>query len=442
MEHLGPLITPSSSKMERTVLRRHGAPEESFANGSQEERKKSGRIRSDATLSQKRHKTPFQQNVVKTDEPKDKAFFINDKTITWPTRNWSSFIPSNHTSQILLTNYGWNLRNQQKGLSYARSLRSTLLLEGILKHPYFNPADWTGISSKPTNLTTYVFLDVEMCFELNWPHYGGETGYVHFKGGLNVDVVGNRSTTLERDGDCCQFQNYATSQPIFKSPHVRLILLDCSGRGMTYCCLDQRDKRKTTVVSISASTTMQSKHDLGLPPPAAQPLALSLEQIYNVETCNEESRPLLYTFAGAIYNRGDVRPKLKRLHNGNDVLVVRHTKMVNMTYSEFMTKSKFAGTPKGDNLFSYRFTEAMSAGAIPVVHADNWALPFSSKLIDWSKCVVVIPEAQVNETISILFGISDGERCAMRKCVLNTYQKYMSTPEATIAGIITSLEPE
>ena len=95
---------------------------------------------------------------------------------------------------------------------------------------------------------------------------------------------------------------------------------------------------------------MQSKHDLGLPPPAAQPLALSLEQIYNVETCNEESRPLLYTFAGAIYNRGDVRPKLKRLHNGKDVLVVRHTKMVNMTYSEFMTKSKFAGTPKGDNL--------------------------------------------------------------------------------------------
>ena len=77
-----------------------------------------------------------------------------------------------------------------------------------------------------------------------------------------------------------------------------------------------------------------------------------------------------------------------------------------------------------------------------MVHADNWALPFSNKLIDWSKCVVVIPEAQVNETISILSGISDEERCAMRKCVLNTYQKYMSSPEATIDGIITSLEPE
>jgi hypothetical protein len=114
--------------------------------------------------------------------------------------------------------------------------------------------------------------------------------------------------------------------------------------------------------------------------------------------------------------------------------------MANMTYDEFLFKSAFAGTPKGDNLFSYRFTEAMSAGAIPVVHADGWALPFSNELIDWKKCIVIIPEAQVNETISILSKISAEERCTMRKCVLKTYQRFMSTPYGTIEGIIESLE--
>ena len=384
MEHLVPLVSPfsdESTKMERGFPRHHGA-RESF------DPKVSGiRMQREITPVQKVKNTPFQHNARQADEQHQQVFFINDKTVAWPS-NWSPSIPSNQTAQILLTNYGWNHRNPQKGLSYARSLRSTGLLEGILKHPYFNPVDWTNVSSKPTNITTYVFLDVEMCFELNWPHYGGNAGYVHFKGGTNVDTVGNRSTTLERDGDCCQFQNYATSQPIFQSPNVRLVLFDCSGRGMAYCCLDRRNVKKTSVVSISATTTMQSKQDLGLPPPAARPLVLSREEIHNVQTCNEASRPLLYTFAGAIWNRGDVRPKLKRLHNKRDVLVVTSARMVNRTYGDLMFQSKFAGTPKGDDLFSYRFTEAMSAGAIPVVHADDWAMPFSSKLIDWSKCVV------------------------------------------------------
>ena len=352
---------------------------------------------------------------------------LNDKTLPLP-----SLSHEGQPAQILLTNYGWNHPNQVKGLMFARSIRSSQLLQGVFKHPWFRPASWDEVSSKPTNMTTYVFLDVEMCFESNWPHYGG-------KSGLNVEVSGNRSTTLQRRGDCCRFQNEALAQPIFQSPRTRLVLFDCFGHGMIYCCLGQRNVNKTSVVSISAKASQHSDHDLGLPPPAGNPINLTLQEIHDIETCNETTRPLLYTFAGAL-SRGNVRHKLKSLHNGNDVLVVGNSRQVQMNYDTFLLKSRFAGTPKGDNLFSYRFTEAMSAGAIPVVHADDWVLPFSYNLINWNKCAVVIPEARVNDTITMLSSITAEERCEMRKCVLQAYQQFLSSPEGTVGGIIKRLE--
>ena len=113
---------------------------------------------------------------------------LNDKTIPWPAMS-SLSTKQPRSTQILLTNYGWNHPNQTIGLTHARSIRSTQLLQGIIQHPFFNPISWTKVSSQPTNMTTFVFLDVEMCFETNWPHYGGLTG-------SNVDTVQNRSTQL------------------------------------------------------------------------------------------------------------------------------------------------------------------------------------------------------------------------------------------------------
>jgi len=372
-----------------------------------------------------------------TDDVEESVYELNDQTIPWP--DWATSIQPDAPAQILLTNYGWNHPNQTKGLTFARSIRSTTLLEGILQHPWFRPVSWDEASLHRTNKTTYVFLDIETCFESNWPFYGGERGYFHNGGGLNVDIVGNRNKTFQPFGNCCEFQKRVLNQPISQSPNVRLVLFDCSGRGMSYCCLQKRNKEKTTVVSISAISSLTTDHDLGLPPPAGKQITLTKQQVKDIENCNEESRPLLYTFAGS-FRRGNVRKELLQFHNGNDVLVVNDTRVVNMTFEDFLTKAKFAGTPKGDNLFSYRFTEAMSAGAIPVVHADDWVLPFSSKLINWNKCAVLIPEAQVRQTISILSSIPESIRCEMRKCVLEAYQQYMSSPGRTIQGIIKSLE--
>jgi hypothetical protein len=115
---------------------------------------------------------------------------------------------------------------------------------------------------------------------------------------------------------------------------------------------------------------------------------------------------------------------------------------LNRTYSfgDLLAGSKFAACPRGDNRFSYRFTEILSAGAIPVVHSDGWVLPFREELVDWKECALHIPEKNINVTVEIISQIDDKKRCQMRKRCYEVYQKYMRTTEGTITGIVEGLE--
>lgn len=54
----------------------------------------------------------------------------------------------------------------------------------------------------------------------------------------------------------------------------------------------------------------------------------------------------------------------------------------------------YAIVPRGDERWSFRFLEAIGAGAVPVIVADGLTLPLAH-LIDWENIVVRIPEAAV-----------------------------------------------
>ena len=180
---------------------------------------------------------------------------------------------------------------------------------------------------------------------------------------------------------------------------------------------------------------------MGLPPPAPNPVVLTREQTHDIVTCQaEETRPFLLTFVGNFRHR--TRQKLKLLTNDKDVLITRRgmENKFNGTFHELLALSKFAAAPRGDNKFSYRLTEVLSGGSIPVIHADSWVLPFRKELVDWTECALHIPEADVNKTLDILAQIDDKKRCQMRQKCYEIYNKYMRTEEGTIAGIIESLE--
>lgn len=82
----------------------------------------------------------------------------------------------------------------------------------------------------------------------------------------------------------------------------------------------------------------------------------------------------------------------------------------------------------------------MSCGSIPVIYSDDWKLPFGDALVHWNTLAIMIPEADVNQSESILRRVTPQQACAMRRRVREFYETYMKDGTAVIRGIIETLE--
>jgi Exostosin family len=409
--------------------------------------------------------------------------------------------PNNKTAiktKIWLTSFGWNHPNRTLGITYPRSQRTRELLQAIVDHPDFDPAGWddypnhhikSGNGSGNTednneeNVRHLVFLDVETCHEGNYPHYGRHD--------RNQDNDGGRPSEPHRwnlkncyTADNCSAVQSALASPLFASTennHAKLVYLDCKGNGVTEA--ERNVSSRIAFVSLSSHISQLDprKGDQGLPPPVnAAKFQLTPRELQQVQQCDESHRPYLLSFVGAL-RRDSPRDKLVSLHNDNmgggggnfttrgqqqqqqqqrqprPIFAMskadfaahqqqqqqqqQHQGSDGTTYESLLRHSLFAAAPRGTNLFSYRFAEALALGAIPVVHSDGWVLPFTDRVVDWSECAVIIPERRLQDTPRILQAISDERRCQMRKACVDMYQRYMSSPSGTVQGILEGLLP-
>jgi hypothetical protein len=385
---------------------------------------------------------------------------LHDKTIRW-SRSLNRIWLNKHVNetdrppaQILVTNFGWNHPIPEEGLKHARTTRSTNLIEGVINHPWFHPTAWDDFenSNKTSRIDIdktiryYVFLDVETCFETNWPNYASRQT-------TNSDMRYNRTFQKKALNPCykgglgrCRYIQRALKAPIFHTAGVNatLVVYDCAGNG-------QRDffrHEKTAGLPVAMVSLSSERHQLrgfdhGQPPPAVKPVVLTALQKQDIEECREESRPFLVVFAGNF--RDKTRKALKQLHDEEKGILIfgrkeRGKYLNGTTFEDLLAGSKFALSPRGDNLFSYRFTEILSAGAIPIVHSNGWVLPFREELVDWKECALHIPQEDANKTLEIISQIDDKKRCQMRKRCYEIYQKYMRTGVGTITGIVDGLE--
>jgi len=260
---------------------------------------------------------------------------------------------------------------------------------------------------------------------------------------------------------------------------------------------------------------MNIDRDQGLIPPAPNPVRLTSQEEEAIRTCQadaipelgqEPQRPLSVTYTGnfrsgqnsafhAVYSgaRGSYRPfhdpaagriilnGAAELENHEPYPVAVHSfgssgsnnttnnngvsgggnsndddpriiVLENLSYSDTLRKTKFALVPRGDNKFSYRFHEALSAGAIPVYHGDNHMLPYRPEVVDWKRCGLVLPEKDAgNVTLNLidelLYSPSSFEGnintrlCQMRQyCYFGIYKKYVATEKGQIDGLLAGLE--
>ena len=81
----------------------------------------------------------------------------------------------------------------------------------------------------------------------------------------------------------------------------------------------------------------------------------------------------------------------------------------------------------------------MSAGAVPVIMSDGWALPFE-EVVDWSTISVVIMEGNVEGAVERVRGIGWEERCEMRRRGRQVFERYMRSADGIVEGVVTILE--
>ena len=118
-------------------------------------------------------------------------------------------------------------------------------------------------------------------------------------------------------------------------------------------------------------------------------------------------RPILAFFAGNMHGR--VRPALlKHWHNKDEDMKIYGPLPARvarkMSYIQHMKSSKYCLCPMGYEVNSPRIIEAIYYECVPVIIADNFALPLS-EVLDWSTFSVVVPEKDIPRLKEILLAI-------------------------------------
>ena len=83
-----------------------------------------------------------------------------------------------------------------------------------------------------------------------------------------------------------------------------------------------------------------------------------------------------------------------------------------------MAQSKYCIVPHGDTPSSKRFYDSVIYGCIPVIISDGYDLPFDKTQVNWDKCVIRIPESEVDTLPYVIGNITESEYKFMYKALL------------------------
>lgn len=161
-------------------------------------------------------------------------------------------------------------------------------------------------------------------------------------------------------------------------------------------------------------------------------------------------RKIFYSFVGAYMKHyiSDIRDTIFQDTHPSDAIIVKREKWQfnNEVYNEQVTgktttkyeeylssqykvyynnvlkNSRFSLCPSGAGPSSIRIYESLACGAIPVILADTLQLP-KLKGVDWSDCVIRIPERKYYDMRKILNSISPELEEKMRRNCLSVYKR-------------------
>ena len=291
-------------------------------------------------------------------------------------------------------------------------------------------------TSDPTRATVFL-TDLETSNAKQYPHYSGTGDW----------VIGSRSKCQPEDlGRGKDGFRWLKGLDFYKYPerypNSAMLFLD------NYCSAKPKNFDHRNVVVGESVHTAYPGNAIGTitGPSTEQTWARAQRQ----PSCDKKAYE--YTFRGATRRGAPVRDALLRAaevgENGTapwnskpDVDVHRsavgHSRAT--SFWEMMYSSSFALAPRGDCLWSYRFTEALSAGAIPVIYADEWQIPFR-EAVDPASYLVVVPERDAWRTDEILRAIPAEKRRQLCENGRRIYDRFYSSFDGMLGATLEVLK--
>uniref|UniRef100_A0A182MRP2 Exostosin-2 n=1 Tax=Anopheles culicifacies TaxID=139723 RepID=A0A182MRP2_9DIPT len=107
-------------------------------------------------------------------------------------------------------------------------------------------------------------------------------------------------------------------------------------------------------------------------------------------------------------------------------------------YPAVLATGTFCLVARGVRLGQPILLEAMAAGCIPVVMADNYVLPFAD-LLDWELLAVRLHETNLHTIVPVLRAISAERIAEMQAQIRSVYQRYFATLDRIVLTVLEQL---
>ena len=271
------------------------------------------------------------------------------------------------------------------------------------------------------------------------------------------DVTDN--TYTRNPEDACFFAVYIWA---VEYDYSKLPSLPHWNNGLNHIIIDFKASRfskrgnvpaKIIGKSILAKSYMTTDYfrpnfDLAVPILKLSRTQANIEHIRDSHILFQEKRKYFLTFKGSVYlegTPGSYRWKLLDITQEDDVTIHmkcfrmhgrrrRTCKLLDKSYKKSdyidLLNTTFALVPGGRQPATYRLTEALSAGAIPVfVYPDvDWIKPYSH-LIDWDRISFTFSPQEIPDILPKLRRLSTYKITMMQKEVVQVYLTHFGSPK-------------
>ncbi len=351
---------------------------------------------------------------------------------------------------LIFTDFGWFHPNPNVAISTGWYKSSAVYVNAVQLHPQYYLTAWAVLSRNPDpNHPIVAFIDVKTCGKTCWP--------VMCSYETSIDLENNRSALpgYLHDG-MCNLIKLALESPAMAAPDSRLVVLSCFPDHPT-CLTTNRtimNNKLAVVYQTAYKTEGGAANNMRIPPLPIKLVVLNATEREDIANCQigNGTQPYLFSFKGhprfaefsdyfgPLHGMQGIYANFGVDHYEFNVTEVPLEKQRGDHYMNLLESSHFAGSPCSDNLYSYHFSEILSAGAIPVVYADGWILPYTSDIMDWNYMVVLLQQGEVNWTLDIITSYSDDWICKMHSKVVQFYDEYVGDSHTRLHGILKVLE--